>query len=228
MNTWIEPPPPREKTGMGCLGKGCLILTCFIIFLMIAGAIGLYFGFKTHSAVVRSVYWARKAHVLAQEPSPVPQFETTDENVRTVKQKWENFESARDQPAGDQPARIELTADDLNNLIANNRHARGKAFVEIEDNVLRVKTSVPAGDYGRGGRYYLNGDIVVRSNGPQPLENLLSGIAINNEPIPSDVLDWTYRARPLRDYLEEYKTNYRSGTIEIRDGKVIIERRGPD
>ena len=28
---------------MGCLGKGCLILVCFIIFLIIAGAIGFVF-----------------------------------------------------------------------------------------------------------------------------------------------------------------------------------------
>ena len=99
MNTWIEGPSPREKRPMGCLGKGCLILICFIIFLIIAGAIGLYFGFKTHSAVLRSVLWAKKTHVLSQEASPVPQFETTEESVRTAKQKWEDFESTRDQPA---------------------------------------------------------------------------------------------------------------------------------
>jgi hypothetical protein len=223
MNTWIEGPSPREKRGMGCLGKGCLILTCFIIFLIIAGAIGLYFGFKTNSAVLRSVLWAKKTHVLSQEPSPVPQFETTEENVRTAKQKWEDFESTRDQPA-----HIELTADDLNNLIANNRHARGKVFVAIEGNRLRIQTSVPLGEYVSGGRYYLNGDIVVRSDGPQTLESpRLSSITINNEPIPADVLDWKYRSRPLREYLGEYRTIYGQGTIEIRDGKVIIDRR-PD
>ena len=176
MNTWIEGPPPREKRAMGCLGKGCLILTCFIIFLIIAGAIGLYFGFKTHSAVLRSVLWAKKTHVLSQEASPVPQFETTEESVRTAKQKWEDFESTRDQPA-----HIELTADDLNNLIANNRHARGKVFVAIEGNRLHIQTSVPLGEYVGRGRYYLNGDIEIQSDGPQTLESpRLSSITINN------------------------------------------------
>jgi hypothetical protein len=46
--------------------------------------------------------------------------------------------------------------------------------------------------------------------------------------LPADVLDWKYRARPLRDYLGEYQTTYGRGTIEIRDGKVIIDRRGGD
>src|SRR5690348_889135 len=66
MNTWLEGPSPHEKREMGCLGKGCLILSCFIIFLIIAGGIGLYFGYKTHSAVLRTVLWAKKTHVLSQ------------------------------------------------------------------------------------------------------------------------------------------------------------------
>src|SRR5439155_19705995 len=149
MNTWIEGPPPREKRGMGCVGKGCLILACFINFLMIAAAIGLYFGMRTHSAVLHSFSWAKKMHVPTEEPSPVPQFETTEENINAAKLKWEDFENARDQPA-----HIELTADDLNNLIAKNRDARGKAFVAIEGNRLRVQTSVPLGEYVGRGRYY--------------------------------------------------------------------------
>ena len=109
---------------MGCVGKGCLILACFIVFLIIAGAIGLYFGTQTYSALLHGLSWANKTHVLAQEPSPVPQFETTDENVAAAERKWKDFKDARGQPA-----HVELTADDLNNLIAENRHARGKAFV---------------------------------------------------------------------------------------------------
>src|SRR6266566_4157789 len=175
MNTWIEGPPPREKRGMGCVGKGCLILACFIVFLMIAGAIDLYFGMRTHSAVVNSVVWAKKAHVLSQEPSPVPQFETTEQNINATRRKWEDFakKNTRNQPAHiepsiepgaddltrNQPAFIELTADDLNNLIARNRHLRDKAFVTIEDNRLRIRMSVPVGEYVRDGNYYLNGDI---------------------------------------------------------------------
>ena len=118
---------------MGCVGKGCLILACFIVFLIIAGAIGLYFGTQTYSALLHGLSWANKTHVLAQEPSPVPQFETTDENVAAAERKWKDFRNARDQPA-----HIELTADDLNNLIAENRRARGKAFATIEGNRLRI------------------------------------------------------------------------------------------
>jgi hypothetical protein len=222
MNSWIEGPPPREKRAMGCVGKGCLILACFIVFLMIAGAIGVYFGTRTYSALLHGFSWANKTHVLAQEPSPVPQFETTDENVAAAQRKWKDFKGVRDQPA-----HIELTPDDLNNLIANNRHARGKVFVTIEGNRLRIQTSLPLNEFVGHGRYYLNGDIVFESDSPQSLESpRLSSITVNNEPVPSDVLDWKYRARPLRDYLREFGTTYGSGSIEVHDGKLIIDRRG--
>ena len=241
MNTWIEGPSAQEKRGLGCVGKGFLILACFIVFLMIAGAIDLYFGMHTHSAVVNSVVWAKKSHVLSQEPSPVPQFETTEQNINATRQKWKDFEkNTRNQPADmepsiepgaddltrNQPAFIELTADDLNNLIARVRHLRDKAFVTIEDNRLRIRMSVPVGEYVRDGNYYLNTDIVITSEGRQSLDNpRVSGIIINNQSLPSDVLDWKYDGRPLRDYLGQHGAALRDDTIEIRDGKVIIYRR---
>jgi len=241
MNTWIEGPPAQEKRGLGFVGKACLILACFIVFLMIAGTIDLYFGMHTHSAVVNSVVWAKKSHVLSQEPSPVPQFETTEQNINATRQKWKDFEkNTRNQPADmepsiepgaddltrNQPAFIELTADDLNNLIARIRHLRDKAFVTIEDNRLRIRMSVPVGEYVREGNYYLNADIVITSEGRQSLDNpRVSGIIVNNQSLPSDVLDWKYDGRPLRDYLGQHGAALRDDTIEIRDGKVIIYRR---
>ena len=241
MNTWIEGPSAQEKRGLGCVGKGFLILACFIVFLMIAGTIDLYFGMRTHSAVVNSVVWAKKSHVLSQEPSPVPQFETTEQNINATRQKWKDFEKhTRNQPAHiepsigpgaddltrNQPTHIELTADDLNNLIARVRHLRDKAFVTIEDNRLRIRMSVPVGEYVREGNYYLNADIVITSEGRQSLDNpRVSGIIINNQSLPSDVLDWKYDGRPLRDYLGQHGAALRDDTIEIRDGKVIIYRR---
>src|SRR2546421_11727784 len=113
MNGYIQPPPPQPR-GMGCFGKGCLILSIFILFLVVAGAIGLYFGLKKNSAFLHGIYWAEKAHMLATEPSPVPQFETNEENMNASERKWRDFERASHE---DQPTRVELTADDLNNLI---------------------------------------------------------------------------------------------------------------
>src|SRR5471030_611099 len=114
-NSWIEPPPPQR--GMGCFGKGCLILAVFIFVLMIACGVGLYWGFRHHSAFIRGGYWAWKTniHVLADSPKEIPTHEATDTEIQTAKERWQNFE---DSVKAHEPAEIELTADDINGLIA--------------------------------------------------------------------------------------------------------------
>ncbi len=224
MAGFIEPPPARDR-GMGCLGKGCLLLALLILVLLIAGAIGVYVGLKRHSALAHGIYWAQKAGLLAPEPSPVPAFETTQENRDAAARKWRDFERAsRD----GQPAHLELTGDDLNNLIARERHWRDKVFVTIENNRLHLQTSLPLGEYiGRNG-YYLNGDIVVESDGPRPLHRFpLNNITVNGHALPSDLLGWKYRSRPLSDYVAEYQSETSADTFEIRDGKLILNKNSP-
>ena len=237
MTGWIEPPPPQRR-GTGCVGKGCFILCCLLLFLLIAGVVGIYLGMKKHSAVVHAAVWGRKTHLLADEPAPVPQFETTQENIAVTKQKWADFRNATpteatventttpDIPRETRAGQVELTADDLNNLIAANRHVRGKAFVSIEGNRLHVQTSVPVGEYVGGSGYYLNGDIVVESDGARSLDSSpLDGITVNGQSVPSDALDWKFGGRSLRDYLSAYVSKNDLGPIEIRDSKVIIHKR---
>ncbi len=53
----------------------------------------------------------------------------------------------------------------------------------------------------------------------------LSRIVVNNEPVPKDLLSWKYHSRRLQDYLADYRHSYDVGTIEIRDGKLILRSR---
>jgi hypothetical protein len=226
MNTWLEPPPRQYRRGMGCFGKGCLIVSCFILFLLIAGAVGVFIGMKHYSALGHGLLWGRKIHLLAAEPSPVPQFETAGESIEAAKRKWKDFENASH---GGQPAHVELTTDDLNNLIAANRHVRGKVFVSAEGNRMHVQTSVPLDEFFGQSHYFLNGDIVLETDGPQSLDHpKLNVVTVNNQPLPADILDWKYEGRPLREYLARFKAANNIEAIEIRDGKLIIDRLGGD
>jgi hypothetical protein len=38
-------------------------------------------------------------------------------------------------------------------------------------------------------------------------------------------LNWKYRSKRLRDYLAEYRNGSGVGTMEIRDGKLILRSR---
>jgi hypothetical protein len=221
MNGWVEPPPP--KTGLGCFARGCLILVVFAIVLAVACLAGLYWGFQRHSAVVHGVYWLAKTHSIAEAPAPVPEFAASDEQIQAVEERWQDFEQ---KIRAGQPAEIALTGDDVNSLIAASRDARWKAFVSIEGNRLRLQTSVPLGEvFGRSG-YYFNGDTTIQLNGAESLEHpQLNQIIVNNKPVPKDLLNWKYHSRRLRDYLAEYRNSSDIGTIEIRDGKLILRSR---
>ena len=217
---WVEAPP--TKKGLGCFARGCLILVVFGIVLAIACVAGLYWGFQRHSAIVHGVYWLAKTHSIAQAPDPVPEFAASEEQIQRGQERWRDFEQ---KIRARQRTEIELTADEINSLIAANRDKRWKAFVSMEENRLRLQTSVPLGDFlGQSG--YFNGDIMIQLNGAQSLEHLqLNRIAVNSKPVPRDLLNWKYRSRRLRDYIAGYRNDYDIGTIEIRDGKLILRSR---
>jgi hypothetical protein len=221
MNSWVEPPPRKP---MGCFAKGCLILIAFGIVLAIACGAGIYWGFQHHSAVVRGMYWLTKTHAITNKPAPIPPYQTTDERISAVVERWRNFET--NVRAG-QPAEIQLSGDDANDLIASNYDTRGKIFASIGSDRLRLQVSIPLGEIAGRSGYYFNGDIAIRSAGKESLVRpRLSHITINNEQLPLDVLDWKYRSRPLRDYLEERENVWNTTTFEVRDGKLILRSGG--
>ena len=221
MNTWVEP-PPRSK-GLGCFARGCLILFVFAIVLAVACFAGVYWGLHRYSALFYGSYWLAKTNSVAGAPTPVPEFSAQEQQIQSVRERWQDFEQ---KTRAGQAAEIELSADDLNSLIATSRDMRGKVFVSIEGNELRLQASVPLGEFlGRPG-YYFNGNVTIELNGAQSLENpRLNRIIVNGEQVPSDLLNWKYRARRLRDYLADYRNSYEIGTIEVRDGKLILRSR---
>jgi hypothetical protein len=221
MNGWVDAPPPRR--GLGCFARGCLILVVFGIVLALACFAGLYWGLQRHSAIVHAIYWLATPHSIAEAPAPVPDFVPFDEQIEALQERWEDFEQ---KSRAGQPAEIELTADNVNTLIAIDRAARWKAFVSMEENRLRLQASVPLGEFLGRSKWYFNGDIMIQLNGAESLEHpQLDRIVVNNKPVPKDLLNWKYRSKPLRDYLADYPNSYDIRTIEIRDGKMILRSR---
>jgi hypothetical protein len=221
MNTWVEAPPRRK--GLGCFARGCVILLIFAIVLAIACFAGVYWGLHRHSALFYGSYWLAKTRSIAQAPTPVPEFSASDQQTQPIRERWQEFEQ---KTRAGQVAEIELSADDINALIATSEDVRGKVFVSIEGNQLRLQASLPIGGFLSKPGYYFNGDVAIDLSGAQSLENLqFSRITINREQVPTDFLNWKYRSRQLRDYLADQRNAFEIGTIEIRDGKVILRSR---
>jgi hypothetical protein len=219
--TWIEPPPRQKRTG--CLGKGCVMLVTFLVLLAVAFFIGGYAG-------VRYV-------VTSKTPREIPQVETSETEQAAVKQCWEAFKKGPqpgETPVPDpnatpstEPApapvanRIELTASDINQLIAGSRKLNGKAFVTIENNVARVQVSVPLEKVGFQGRY-LNGELQVRAAADKNPRNIqITEVSVGG--VSDKVLNALLGFRSLHDYADQYATEYDIKSFAIEDNKVIIE-----
>jgi len=217
MNTWVEAPP---RKGLGCFGRGCLILLVFLIVLAIACFAGVYWGLHRHSALFYGNYWLAKTRSIAEAPTAVPGFNASNQQIQLIQERWQDFEQ---KSRAGQPAEIELSADDINALIATSDDVRGKVFASIDGDQLRLQASLPIGGVlGRPG-YYFNGDVIIELKGAQSLDSpRLSRITINGEQVPTDFLNWKYRFRELREYLAEQGNAYDVGAIEVREGKVIL------
>jgi len=225
MTSWIEPPPKQKR--VGCLGKGCLLIIVFLILLVIAFVIGFYVGTK---------------------PREIPQVQTSEEEQNTVRTRWEEFEATNQNPplttptipelspAPDltpvpeatptpaSPNRIELTANDINQLIARGRNTRGKAFVSIDNDVARVQVTIPLEKVGFRGRY-LNGEFAVRPPPDHNPRNLqITQMSLTG--VPDGVVNSLLGAHSIHSYLDEFATEYGITSFTIENNKVILEKNG--
>jgi hypothetical protein len=232
MNTGVEPPPKR---GMGCFGKGCLIFIASGILLVVGG--------------IGGTYWSLRHVYLSDKPAPIP--EGTAPTATTAATPGEISVAAPSEKSAEVRERldtmkkaarahertgVELTAADINSLIAANRKSRGTASVGINDTTLQAQFSIPLqrldlpfrNALALGDRY-LNGSVsIVAPPGTNASSVQLSEVTLNGHTIPAGLLDWGLPGvgRSLRTYVIKYANQYGVADGEIRDGKVILHTNG--
>ena len=218
--SWFEPPPKQET---GCL-KGCLFLIVFIIvgFAVLLGSV-YYWGTHSHSAVARGIFWLTKIHAISEHPAVIPSVNVSASEHEDVLERWRRFEQAA---RAQQAAEIELTPDDLNILIGENPDLDGKLFATIEDDRLHLQLSFRLTQTIVRAAQYLNAEIVIEAPEPQGFNHLeLSRIRVNDAPIPGDLLEWKYGGRSLRDFVSQHAETSGVGSLQIRDGKLVLRSR---
>ena len=144
MNTRVEPPPKR---GMGCFGKGCLILIILGILLVVVGVGGSFLA-------VRHVYLSDKPAPIAEATASTETSAATpgETSVATPSEKSvevrERLDTMKQAARAHEQTDVELTAADINALIAANRKSRGTASVGINDTVAASPVLYSAGKIG--------------------------------------------------------------------------------
>jgi len=232
MNALIEPPPKR---GTGCLGKGCLTLIVLAILLVVVGVGGTYWG-------VRHVYLSDKPAPIRETTAPSDQSEATpaETNVAIAREKSaevrERFDTMKKAARAHEASDVELTASDINALIAANRKSSGTASVGINDTVLQAQFSIPLerfdlpfrNAFGLTDRYLNATATIVAPPGTNANTVQLSEVTLNGHGIPAGLLDWGLPGvgKSLRSYVIKYANKYGVTGGEIRDGKVILRTGG--
>jgi hypothetical protein len=220
---------------MGCFAKGCLIFIVVAILLLVVG-----FGGTLWS--VRNVY-------LSDKPAPIPQASAPGEteaatpgeagptrpsNASVAVRK--RLDTMKQAARAHEQTEVELTAADINSLIAANRKSRGTASVGIDDNVLQAQFSIPLerfdipfrNAFGLADRY-LNATITIVARPGTNASNVQpSQVTLNGHGISAGLLDWQLPGvgKSLRSYVIKYANQYGVTGGEIRDGKVILYTSG--
>ena len=228
--TWIEPPPPPKRGGMGCFAKGCLFLLVFAILTVLVIGLGSYFFYSGGS-----------------KPTTLPVEELPPAQLSTVQQRVDQFEATPPAPSYTPPPpqattpaapdvtpppatpapsperQLVLSAAEINGLISANPKSRGRASVSISGNTATVRVSIPSEKVPGFPRGYLNGSFTITTNGPTPISALqVSRIQANGFPVPSGVLSMSYRGQSILGLAMDAAAPYNVSTAEIRDGAVIL------
>src|SRR5438045_760558 len=232
MNAPVEPPPKRA---MGWFGKGCLILIVLAILLVVVG--------------VGGTYWSLRHLHLSDKPAPIPQTSppseteaATPDEISAAKPSdtgvvvRERLDTMKKAARAHEATDVELTAADINALIAANRKSRGTASVGIDGNVAQAQFSIPLqrldvpfrNAFGLNDRY-LNATVtIVAPPGTKASSIQLSEVTLNGHRISAGLLDWQLPGvgKSLRNYVIKYANQYGVTDGEIRDGKVILHTSG--
>ena len=197
---------------MGCFARGCLIVIAFFLFLCLAFVGGTYLAVR----YLRTSYFA-------STQAQVPAAAATEEEQRLAQVKWKQFEhDAR----AHQARRLEMTADELNALIASEPDLRGKAYFTIENDTARLKVSIPLDKVTMLRGRYLNAECTVQSSPDgDPTQARFTEILMNGKPLGEDILNWR-GPWGFRRAIEEWTDRGNIKTFQIKDGKVILESEG--
>jgi hypothetical protein len=151
MNAEPTPPPFRPRgPGPGCFLKGCL--TLFIVFMVMGVIIGSV-GYYVYSAALP--FMSEDPGRIRVSPATPEQYQSLIERLRPFSEALETGHAAT----------AELTADDLNTLIARDpqlEDLRGRLYFSIVNERLAVDVSTPVNDVEvNGPKVFFTGRLTV-------------------------------------------------------------------
>jgi hypothetical protein len=223
MSVSTTPPPvQKKKSGLGCLGCGCLVLVLLVVlFVGLVGG-GFYLGYK------------KIVGLTSTAVADVPTFNGSDDVYNAAKQKVGAFKHDVD---NHQAATIQLSADEINTLIARDPYLTAQQahlFVTLTNDQAQVQGSIPTGmlSYGFVKDRYLNFDTTFGlgfNSDAKAVDLMLHQLRLGDQTMPQKALPTmqveiaTILNAELQQYPETKNTLQQAKSIQIKDGELVIE-----
>jgi hypothetical protein len=128
----------KKKSGCGCFGCGCAVLAV-VALLIFGGLAGV--GYVAYEGV---------SNISSPTPGNLPAFTATNDGLQAVQQKMATFQQAMN---SHQPASLHLTADDINNIMANDPDLsknKVRAYASLDGSTGRIQMSIPSSAFLQG------------------------------------------------------------------------------
>lgn len=213
-----DPPHSEEpaKKSRGCFFWGCLGSVLLLLLIVVGVGLGGYF-------VLNSVVQT----FTAEEPVELPVVEASEEELAEIEGRIDGLKQAFDQ--GKAPPPLELTADELNALVAHNDKLRGKVHFTIEDDKITGNVSIPTDFVPMGTGRFLNAKgtfNVSLQNGV--LIVTLADAEVKGEPLPESFMTALANENLAQKFYSdpknaEFMRQFES--IEIEGDRIILRPR---
>jgi hypothetical protein len=210
--------PPKH--GRGCCFWGCLLAVAMLLLLMVGIGGTAYFGYR----------WliAKALEYTDDSPMEMPALALDEEQQQAVQQRWESFQESLKAGQGDT---LELTDEELNALLQTNDKVAGRIHVEIQDDRLRGRVSLPLDALGikplRGRYFNAEASFEVALVGQQLVVHMQEA-QVKGEPVPEEFMAQLRRENLAKEFgrePEQAEMLRKFESIEVRDGKIILRSR---
>lgn len=213
-----EPPvsyePPRR--GLGCWWT-CLIVAVVALVVAVAAATLIALGVRRFIRSTIDQY---------TDPTPIAieVVELPEDQLTALQDRVQAFEDILRDP-DEQAATLTLNSDELNGLINADPEARGKVHLEILDDKIRGKASVPLSSFGSllKGRYF-NGEVTFRLAWENDqLDVRIDEALFKGQPLPEEIQAELKDKNLLEDQdVEQLKRLRGLEKIVVKDGTITL------
>ena len=200
------------KRRHGCFFWGCLTTFILLILILAGGGFLMYYLVTNYTSTT---------------PVPVPKYVLKAGEKESLEKRFAAFEEAPKAPGA---STLELTASDLNALIAASPEGdrlSGKVFARIEGDKAFVDFCVPLDGVPALEGRYVNGTAQLSASVVDGrLQVSTEKLTVKDRDLPAGIVSALKDTTFVKDLLAKKVSTSETGLkkIEVKDGKLILER----